>query len=185
MAKSPAKKQLVERVRQLGPHGVRATSAFLDALVEIEAPLSAHQEEALPGLPEVPTGQLRAAAARNEARVWAARTALYERGLTREQAAARAGVKPNQITNLLRDGELIAIDGPEGLRLPAWQFDPEAKRGRLEGLARVSAAFPGRVLGLSSWMSAVNPSLGGRTPRQALLDGDVDLVVAVASGVGA
>lgn len=177
--------QVVARLRRLGPAGTLATAAFLDAWSDIETPLSARQGDRPPGLADVPTDQLRAAAARNQARVWKARTDLYETGLTREQAAQRAGVKPNQITNLLRDRELLAIDGPDGLRLPAWQFDPEAKRGRLEGIARVAAAFPGRILGLSSWMSTVNPALGGRTPRQALLDDDADLVVAVASHVGA
>lgn len=185
MAETPTTEQVADRVRRLGSHGLRATTSFLDVLAEIEAPLSAHRREALTGLPEVPTDRLRDAAARNEARIWAVRAALYETGLTREQAANRAGVTANQITNLLRDGDLLAIDGPAGVRLPAWQFDPETKRGRLDGIARVSAVFPGRILGLSSWMSSVNPSLGGRTPRQALLEGDVDLVVAVADMVGA
>ncbi len=80
---------------------------------------------------------------------------------------------------------MLAVDGPDGLRLPAWQFHPEAKRGRVEGIGRVAAAFPGGVLGLSAWMSAINPALGGRTPRQALVDGDTDLVVAVAGHVSA
>lgn len=177
--------EVVARVRELGPSGVRAAAAFLDAWAEIEAPFSARQEPLLSGLGDIPTHELRAAAARNEARVWAARAQLYENGLTREQAARRAGVQPNQITNLLRDGDLLALDGPNGLRLPAWQFDAEAKRGRLEGISRVAAVFPGRILGLSSWMTTAEPALGGRTPRQALLDGDIDLVVAVAGHIGA
>lgn len=129
--------------------------------------------------------ELRAAAQRNDARAWAARERLYATALSREQAGQRVGVKPNQITNLLDEGDLLALDGPDGLRLPAWQFDPETRRGRLDGIARVAAAFPGRVLALSSWMLAPNPALGGRTPRQAMLDGDIEHVVAVATHHGA
>lgn len=128
---------------------------------------------------------LRAATLRNESRVRAARDHLYTTGLSRQQAAERASVRPNQITNLLRDRALVALDGRDGLRLPAWQFDPDARRGRVEGIADVAGAFPGGVLGLSSWMVAPNGALGGRTPRQALLDGDVEQVAAVASHQGA
>ena len=124
---------------------------------------------------------LRSAQQRNETRVRAAREHLYATGLSREQAAQRVGVTPNQITHLLEDGALLALDGPAGLRLPAWQFDPEAGCGRLEGISSVAAAFPGRLLALSSWMVAPNASLDGRTPSQALLDGDVELVTAIAN----
>ena len=127
---------------------------------------------------------LRAATMRNEARAWAAREQLYTTGLSRQQAAERVGVKPDQITSLLRDRDLVALDGPHGLRLPSWQFHPDAPRGRLGGIARVAEAFPGRVLSLSSWMVAPHAALGGRTPRQALIDGEVDQVTTVASSHG-
>jgi hypothetical protein len=184
MEHDPTAEDIVARVRRLDPSQRRAAMASLDALVRLETPLSALDEDRLPGLPDVPADALREAVARNEARVWKAREALYETGLTREQAARRIGVKPNQITNLLRDGKLLSIDGSDGLRLPVWQFDPEARRGRLEGIDRVAAVFPGRVLGLSSWMTTPQPALAGRTPREALLDGEVEIVVAVAAHVG-
>ena len=129
--------------------------------------------------------ELRAANLRNEARLWAAREQLYTTGLSRQQAAERVSVRPNQIDDLLRDGDLLALDGPDGLRLPRWQFDPDTRRGRLEGIAEVVSAFPGGVLALSSWMAAPNAALGGRTPRQALIDGEVDQVTAAASHHGA
>jgi hypothetical protein len=98
---------------------------------------------------------------RNEARVWVARERLYADALTREQAAARADVGRNEITNLATKGDLLAIDEPDGTRLPRWQFDADARRGRLEGIGRVAAEFPGRMLGLSSWMGTLNPVLAG------------------------
>lgn len=176
--------ETLARVRDLPDRALEAVGDFLDTMTELESALAASAGRGLPGLPEVDEGGLRAAVARNDARVWAAREHLYTTGLSREQAAQRVGVKPNQITNLLRDGDLLALDGRDGLRLPAWQFDPEARRGRLEGIARVAAAFPGRVLSLSGWMVAPNPALDGRTPRRALLAGDVEQVVAVASILG-
>lgn len=185
MAAHTRRAQTLDRVRGLDDHALDAVGEFLDALADLDVALTAGARRELPGLPAVVEDELRAATLRNEARVWAAREQLYATGLSREQAAQRAGVKPNQITNLLRDRDLLALDGAEGLRLPAWQFDPEARRGRLEGIARVTAAFPGRVLSLSSWAVAPNPALGGRTPRQALLDGDVEQVVAVAAHHGA
>ncbi|MEX1164047.1 MAG: hypothetical protein WEB03_10745 [Nitriliruptor sp.] len=185
MAPHTSRAQTLERVRGLPDRALDAVGEFLDAMTDLDVTLTSGARRELPGLPAVGGDELRAATLRNEARVWAAREQLYTTGLSREQAARRAGVKPNQITNLLRDSDLLALDGPEGLRLPAWQFDPEARRGRLEGIARVAAVFPGRALSLSSWVVAPNAGLVGRTPRQALLDGDVEQVVAVAAHHGA
>jgi hypothetical protein len=134
----------------------------------------------LPGLPKLDRDELEAALVRNEARVWRARQELYDGGLSREEAAVRLGVQPNQVTNLLREGRLFALEGAEGIRLPAWQFHADTRRARLEGLDQVAAAFPGRLLGLSAWMVVANPVLAGRPPREALADGDVDEVVAAA-----
>lgn len=182
---TPTVEEIIERVRALRSEQLPAALASLDAVAQMDVPLSAQGNQRLPGLSDASPDELRGAAARNEARVWQARAALYEAGLTRDEAAERIGVKPNQVTNLLHDGKLLALDGPEGLRLPAWQFHPEARRGRLEGIAQVAAVFPGRLLGLSSWVTAPNAALGGRTPCEALLDGDADLVVGVAERIGA
>lgn len=184
MSAAPTVEQIVERVRKLRPEQRSAVLAYLDTVVGMDVALSARGGERLPGLPRVAADQLRSAAARNEARVWQARAALYETGLTRDEAADRLGVKPNQVTNLLHDGKLVALDGPDGLRLPAWQFDPDARRGRLEGIDQVATVFPGRILGLSSWMTTPCPQLRGRTPRDALLDGDVAQVAALAAHIG-
>jgi hypothetical protein len=48
------------------------------------------------------------------------------------------------------------------------------------GLDRVRRAFPGGRRGFADWLDHPRGELGGRTPRQALADGDVELVVAVA-----
>lgn len=121
-----------------------------------------------------------AATVRNEQRLWDYRRRLAAESLTREQAAERLAVTPNQITNLVRDRHLAAFDHGGQTLLPAWQFNADSRRGRLEGIDRVAAVFPGWALSLSSWATTPNPALGGRTPAQALAEGDVDRVVAVA-----
>jgi hypothetical protein len=175
---------VIERVRGLSSQQLHALLEILDQPADVASTIAAPATH-LPGLPDVGPDDLGGALLRNRARLWRAREDLYAAGLSRDEAAERLGVKPNQITNLLADTKLLALEGAEGLRLPAWQFDPNARRGRLDGIDRVAAVFPGRILGLSAWMVAPNPSLDGRTPAAALLDGDVDLVVTVAAHHGA
>lgn len=184
MASGSSRERTLQRIGALPDHALDAVEQFLDTLEDLEVALTAHARQHLPGLLTVGDDDLWAAAARNEARLWAARERLYATGLSREQAARRIGVQPSQVTCLLRDGELFALDGADGLRLPAWQFDPKARRGRLEGIARVANAFPGRLLSLSRWMTVPHAALGGRTPRQGLLDGDVEQVATVAAHHG-
>lgn len=125
-----------------------------------------------------------AAAARSEARVWAARRELYAASISRQDAADQMGVSTNQVTNLIASGDLLQLAGQDGMRLPAWQFDPEVPRGRLEGIRQVAASFPGQILSFSHWMTHPQPALGGRIPREVLRGGDVDTVVAVARAIG-
>lgn len=135
----------------------------------------------LPGFgPRPDPGELAGALARNRQRLWQARQELYGGAFDYATAAAMLGVSDRQVSNLVAGGKLLTVDGPHGKRLPAWQFDLDTSGVRLQGIDRVAAVFPGRVLGLSSWMATPNPSLAGRTPAAALADGDVDLVVAVA-----
>lgn len=176
---------VIERVRELPSQQLHALLEILDQPADVASTIAAPTTHRLPGLPDIDAGDLGGALLRNRARLWRAREDLYAAGLSRDEAAERLGVKPNQITNLLADTKLLGLEGAQGLRLPAWQFDPNARRGRLEGIDRVAAVFPGRVLGLSAWMVAPSPSLAGRTPTAALLDGDIDLVVAVAAHQGA
>lgn len=93
-------------------------------------------------------------------------------------------MKTNQVSNLLRERKLVALDGPEGQRFPDWQFDHDAPRIRLDGIELVVAALPLGIVGLSQWMTVANPGLGGRLPADVLVAGDVEAVVAAAEAVG-
>lgn len=76
-------------------------------------------------------------------------------------------------------GPVIALDGEPGRGLvgPLWQFEP----AMLATLPRVSAAL-GTTNGwaLLSFLESAHGELGGRTPRQAIEQGEADLVIQVA-----
>jgi hypothetical protein len=59
MEESPTTEDVVARVRTLNPSQRRAAMASLDALVRLETPLSALDEDRLTGLPDVPADALR------------------------------------------------------------------------------------------------------------------------------
>lgn len=159
-----------------------AVEELLRTLADLDA-LPAEASERLLGPPPRPR-DVAAAAARSEARVWAVRRELYEASVSRQEAADRMGVSTNQVTNLISSGDLLQLAGEDGVRLPSWQFDPEAPRGRLEGIRQVAVSFPGQILSFSHWMTHPQPTLRGRIPREMLRDGDVDTVVSVARAIG-
>lgn len=161
---------------------VDAFEAGLDQFTAVATAPRVH----LPGLTSRPDAMdLAAIEARNRARLVEARQDLYATAVPRDDVAGMLGVGTNQVSNLLATTRLVAIDGPEGQRFPAWQFDLGARRVRLDGVQRVAAALPAGVVGLSQWMTTPSPELDGRTPQRALADGDVDAVVAAAETVGA
>lgn len=163
---------------------VEAVQTLLARLDELETIVASGSTE-LPGLGQRPSGEaLSAAVARNEARVWAARRRVYDGALSRREAADRLGVSPNQVTNLLRDGELVAIDGSDGIRVLEWQLAADTRKGRVEGIARVVEVFPLGPVSLAQWMTRPDPGLGGVTPCQALIEGRSDDVVAAAASIG-
>lgn len=159
--------------------------AFEQGLDEFTAVATAPGVD-LPGLPARPSAtELAEIEGRNRARLVEARQAVYDASVPRGEVAHLLDVSPNQVSNLLASDRLVAIDGPDGQRFPAWQFDLGAQRVRVEGIHRVMAAMPAGVLGLSQWMTTPTPTLDGRTPGQALAAGEVDAVVTAASAVGA
>jgi hypothetical protein len=124
--------------------------------------------------------ELAAAVARSEQRVRDAHEHLYSQSLPLTAAADRLGVDLEHVSALLGSGELLAIDGPDGARIPAWQLTGSTPDGLLPGVQEVAAAFPYRTLELSFWVMTPNAQCGGRTPREAMAAGEVDRAVAAA-----
>lgn len=109
-----------------------------------------------------------------------ARDTLLAGSLTCQQAADRLGVDPQHVARLVDDRELVALEHGGQLQLPDWQFRPDTRRGRLDGLATVIEAHAGGPIALSQWAQRPNPALAGRTPVDALAVGDHEAVVAAA-----
>ena len=84
------------------------------------------------------------------------------------------------VIQLAADGKLIAIDGgtERGIVGPRWQFES----AMLDALPRLSAAL-GATQGwaLLSFLESPHGALGGRTPRQAIEQGETNLVIQVAA----
>ncbi|MGH9185769.1 MAG: hypothetical protein ACRD0U_08165 [Acidimicrobiales bacterium] len=79
-----------------------------------------------------------------------------------------------------KDNRLLRVHRRDGRPVyPVVQFDGRDQR---TGVADVIAAMDGAVgeLALASWLTATNAALGGRRPIDALADGEVAAVLAVA-----
>lgn len=175
---------LEDIVAALPPHLHEAAVTALTHLLEADRATGADTPD-LSGLGPPPAhDQTLDATARNDTRVWAARRQLLQTAWTPREAADRLGLSPARIADLISTGDLLALQAHGDHRLPAWQFHPDTPDGHLPGIRDVRAAFPGGLLGLSSWMTSPDPALHGRTPRQTLVDGDVDRVVAAADNIG-
>lgn len=109
-----------------------------------------------------------------------ARARVLAGSLSRVEAAERLGVSPQHVSRLVAGGELVALVEGGQQRLPAWQLRPDTPRGRLEGLAGVARTHAGGPVALSQWMTRPNPALVGRTPVEALADGEADAVAGAA-----
>lgn len=125
-------------------------------------------------------GDVLAATARSHQRFAAARRQVLDGSLTRSEAALRLGVRPQQVSRLVGGGDLVALEEGRELRLPAWQFHPDAPKSRLDGIREVAGRYAGGVVTLSQWAVRPNPALNGRTPAEALVHGETRRVAAAA-----
>lgn len=84
-------------------------------------------------------------------------------------------------------GTLLAIKDNGQLRFPSWQFDPEGPDGVIAGLPEVVQAMRGPLSPLAQirWFLTPKSLLAGRTPLDALRDGNVNEVVTEARAIGA
>lgn len=96
------------------------------------------------------------------------------------------GVSRQALSERIRAGDLIAYQtGGDRWVLPRWQFRPEG--GLLPGLPEVLARIRGALPQASplfpfTFFLQADPVCGGRTPLQALRDGDLDTVLRAVDG---
>jgi len=100
--------------------------------------------------------------------------------LSRHEAARALDLTDQQISNLVKDGHLLALEVRRNLRIPRFQFDPRQKKGYLPGLQLVSNAYGGPPLAVLEWLTTRHPALDGKTPATALADGQLKRVLALA-----
>lgn len=97
--------------------------------------------------------------------------------MSRTEAAALLGISDQAVTGALEAQRILGFKRGRRWLLPAWQFDPEAERGVLPALGQLAAVFPGGVVSLSGWATRPHPDHAGRTPRDALAQGEADAVL--------
>lgn len=113
------------------------------------------------------------------------RRALLSDALTAPQVARLLGTSRQTPHDRVRSGALLAVSDRGGLRFPAWQFDPQGPDGILAGLPLVLRALAGvPPLAQASWFVRPNPFLDGRTPLNALKQGESVHLTDLARAVG-
>lgn len=101
--------------------------------------------------------------------------------LSRQEAAQALGVSAQQVSNLVKEGHLLALEVGRSLRIPEFQFDPRQRKGYLPGLSAVRRAYGGPPLAVLEWLTAKHPALDGKPPAAALAAGLVERVVELAA----
>ena len=93
------------------------------------------------------------------------------------------GVSRQALEKRVKDGSLLAVPGPSNRRrYPAIQF---TRDGVVPGLKKVQEALPTRnPWAILNFLVRSDSRLGGRKPIEVLRNGDVDLVVSAARGMG-
>jgi hypothetical protein len=166
-------------LKELAAHAERAAAA-----VDPNGPagMSALTDEELPS-----ASDLRRIRFVNLRRAFAERQRILQQALTVNEVAELFGKGRQYPHDRRKAGSLIGMKDSGQWFFPAWQFDPEGPDGVIAGLPGVVKAMRGPIsdLGQIRWFVTPKPLLEGRTPLQALADGDVDEVIAEAESIGA
>ncbi len=94
-----------------------------------------------------------------------------------------SGISRQALEKRVKEGSLLAVPGPSNRRrYPVMQFTAE---GVVPGLKKIQEALPTRnPWAILNFLVRSDNRLGGRKPIEVLSDGDVDLVVSAARGMG-
>jgi hypothetical protein len=115
------------------------------------------------------------------------RRSLLEGALSAPETARLLGVSRQTPHDRAKANTLLGIPDGGAWKFPAWQFDAESPDGVIPGLPAVLKALgsyvPVSALQKAAWLTRRNAALGGRTPLQALRDGEVENVVEEAQGL--
>jgi len=96
------------------------------------------------------------------------------------ELARRRGISPEQVGELIAQHRIFSLERDGKTLYPAFLAEPTADLRRLEAVCRRLGTLPGG----SKWQFFVTPkgSLAGRTPLEALRDGDFAAVKVASDG---
>ncbi|MGH2384040.1 MAG: helix-turn-helix domain-containing protein [Candidatus Limnocylindria bacterium] len=173
----PASRQQVRDLADALRHQPRSfIQALMDAMQpEVDAGLDRDSWGATPSARRV-----RGAAATNLALAVARRQAVLDASLSRRDVAGALGKSEQAVSAMLDRGALLGLKVGREWRVPSWQLAPALPLGILPGLRELASAYLDGLVSLSSWVQGSNPDLDGAMPRDALLRGEVDDVLAAA-----
>lgn len=120
---------------------------------------------------------------RSMARAFERRRVLLADTLTSAQVDQMLGSKPGSAKAAAArpTRRLLAVPDDGEHLFPAWQFDPQTATGALDGLPSVLAELEGvPSFKQLAWFTSPQPDLDGKTPVEALIDGQAEAVAAVA-----
>lgn len=124
--------------------------------------------------PDPAPRQVIRASTRSTVALGQARRRLAEDSLPVPEFAERAGLEPDHVRTLAEGGRLLTLKVNGETLVPAWQLTDD---GIVPGLDAVLPEIAGGPLTVTAWMTSTSTLLGGRTPRSALIAGDVQAVV--------
>lgn len=116
---------------------------------------------------------------------FAERRRLLQDGLTTQEVADLLVVSRQTPHDRVKGKAMLAIEDNGQLRFPPWQFDADGPNGIVEGLPDVLRALTVGPLAKARWLQKAHPALEGRTPLEALKNGERERVIAEARGVAA
>lgn len=95
------------------------------------------------------------------------------------EACVLASLTPDAVNRRVRDGRLLGLTGAErGLRLPKWQFCEPMNSAMPKLTSGLRTLDPWSVLAL---LESPHAALGGRPPRAAIEQGELECVVPFAA----
>lgn len=124
--------------------------------------------------------QVRAAAAQNLSAAIALRRRVLDDSISRREVANALGKSEQAVSAMLERQALLGLKVGREWRIPRWQMAPGLPTGILPDMRELATAYLDGVVSLSGWVQRPNADLDGATPRDALLRGAVDEVVAAA-----
>lgn len=116
---------------------------------------------------------------------FARRRQLLFGALTAAQVADLLGTRRQTPHDRVRSKTLLGVEENGRWLFPCWQFDANGPNGVVDGLPDALKALDLSSLGKVSWLTTPSPYLEGRTPLQALKDGEKERVLDQARAVGA